>query len=58
MSKLFKKFRNRNLREVCREMYGDDFVIMYDMINEGVPIGSLKETIVFLKMVEKAKESM
>ena len=53
----FKKFcRKKNLREVCREKYGDDFVEMYDMANSGIPIGNLEETQTFLAMVEAAKE--
>ena len=51
----FKKFRKKDLREVCREKYGDDFVVMYDMVNSGLPIGNLEETQIFLSMVEKAK---
>lgn len=53
----FKKFsRKKGLREVCREKYGDDFVKMYDMLNDGIPIGNLEETQIFLAMVEAAKE--
>ncbi len=52
----FKKIRKRNLREVCREKYGDDFVKMYDMINSGIPIGNLEETQIFLAMVKAAQE--
>lgn len=53
----FRKFsREKDLREVFREKYGDDFVKMYDMLNNGVPIGNLAETINFLEMVEAAKE--
>lgn len=52
----FKKFSNKkDLREVCREKYGDDFVRMYDMANRGVPIGNLEETKIFLALVEKAR---
>lgn len=40
----------------CREKYGDDFVEMYDMLNNGIPIGNLDETQIFLAMVEAAKE--
>ena len=54
----FKKIRKRNLREVCREKYGDDFVKMYDMINSGIPIGNLEETQIFLAMVKAAQEDM
>lgn len=52
----FKKFCKKDLREVCREKYGEDFVKMYDMVNSGIPIGNLKETKLFLAMVEAAKE--
>ena len=54
----FKRFfRKKDLREVCLEKYGDDFVKMYDMLNDGIPIGNLEETEIFLAMVEKAKEA-
>lgn len=46
----------RDLREICQEKYGDDFVKMYDMVNAGIPIGNLEETKVFLALVEAAKE--
>lgn len=53
----FKKFcRKKDLREVCREKYGDDFVEMYDMVNNGISIGNLEETQIFLAMVEAAKD--
>lgn len=52
----FKKFHKKDLREVCREKYGDDFVKMYDMVNSGIPIGNLRETQIFLAMVEAAEE--
>ena len=51
----FKKFRKKDLREVFREKYGDDFVEMYDMVNNGIPIGNLEETQIFLAMVEAAE---
>ena len=51
-----RKRGKKDLREVCREKYGDDFVEMYDMVNAGVPIGNLEETKIFLAMVEAAKE--
>lgn len=53
----FRKFcRKKDLREICREKYGDDFVKMYDMLNDGIPIGSLEETQIFLAMVKAAEE--
>ena len=56
MCKLFK--RKRTLREVCREMYGDDFIILYDMLEMGTPIGSFSETIEVLDKIETAKRKM
>ena len=56
MIKLFKRRKKKDLREVCCEMYGDEFVEMYDKVNEGVPIGGFAETVAFINMVEKAKE--
>lgn len=47
----------KDLREICRDEYGDDFVKMYDMVNEGIPIGNLEETEIFLAMVQEAAES-
>ncbi len=47
--------RKKDLRELCREKYGEDFVEMYDMLNNGIPIGNLEETKIFLAMVEAAK---
>ena len=52
----FKKFCKKDLREVCQEMYGDDFVVMYDMLSSGIPIGNLEETQIILAMIEKARE--
>jgi len=57
LQEYFKKFfRKKNLREVCRGKYGDDFVKMYDMLNNGIPIGNLEETRIFLTMVNAAEE--
>lgn len=55
----FKKFHKKKpLREVCREKYGDEFVELYDMLNNGVPIGNLEETMIFLSMVEEARKEI
>ena len=37
--------RKKDLRELCREKYGDEFVNLYDLVNRGIPIGDLEETI-------------
>lgn len=51
-----RRFCKKDLREVCREKYGEDFVKMYDTVNSGVPIGNMEETMIFIDMVEEAKE--
>lgn len=56
--KLFRKLKKKDLREVCRELYGDDFVALYDAVNSGIPIGGLRETIVFLEMVDAARKKI
>lgn len=50
------KAKKPDLREQCKAAYGDDFVVMYDKFNRGVPIGNLKETKAFLAMVEAVKQ--
>ena len=53
----FRKFcPKKDLREICREKYGDDFVEMYDMVNKGIPIGNSRETQIFLAMVKSAED--
>ena len=53
--KLWRKKAKKDLRELCREKYGDEFVNLYDSVNKGIPIGNLKETLKFLEMVEAVK---
>ena len=54
LRKLFKK--KKTLRDKLIEMYGVEAGVYYDKINQGIPIGGLLETIVFLNMVEEAKK--
>lgn len=54
----FRKFRKKDLREVCREKYGEDFVKMYDMVDRGIPIGNFEETMIFIAMVKSAERDM
>lgn len=54
VKKIFRK-KKKDLRELCKEKYGDDFVNMYDTINSGGTIGNLGETIIFLRMVEEVR---
>ena len=40
------------------EDYVEEFLAKYDDINRGVPIGGLKETVVFLDMIEKIRKDI
>lgn len=56
---LFNRKKKKDLREICREKYGNDFVELYDLLSSGVPIGNFDETIIILNMIEAArKENM
>ena len=46
----------KSLREVCVEMYGEDFGVAYDTLNSGGTIGGLETTIAFIELVERAKK--
>jgi hypothetical protein len=54
----FRKRKRQELREVCQEMYGDDFVKKYDLMNMGCPIGNLAETRAFLEKITIAQKRM
>lgn len=49
-------FKRKTLRDKCRDLYGDDFVFQYDLLCSGVPIGSMDETISFLKDIDAAQK--
>ena len=55
---IFRKRKRQELREVCREMYGDDFIALYDQLGMGSPIGTLETTIEVLSKIERAKQIM
>ena len=48
----------KDLRERCREKYGDDFVELYDQLCRGCPIGDFVQTIQFIALVEAVKNEM
>lgn len=54
----FRKFRKKDLREIYREKYGEDFAKMYDMVDRGIPIGNFEETMIFIAMVKAAEREM
>lgn len=43
------------VRENIGEEYVDEFYEKYDKLNNGIPIGSFVETVVFLDMLERIK---
>ena len=52
---LFTRSKKRDLREICLEMYGEEFVEKYDTLNSGGIIGGFKETVEFLDKLNEAK---
>ena len=56
LRKLFKK--KKTLRDKVVEMYGEEAGVYYDNLSQGIPIGGLLETAVFIDMVEDARKSL
>ena len=56
LRKLFKK--KKTLRDKVVEMYGEEAGVYYDNLSQGIPIGGLLETAVFIDIVEEARESL
>lgn len=55
LKKLFHK-QTKNLRELCRERYGEDFIVLYDTLSRGIPIGGLDKTKTVLDMISTVKK--
>lgn len=53
--RLWKDQPKKDLRDVIREKYGEAFAHKYDLVNLGMPIGSVDETMDFLAKVNEAK---
>ena len=53
--RLWKDQPKKDLRDVIREKYGEAFAHKYDLVNLGIPIGDVNETMEFLAKVNKAK---
>jgi hypothetical protein len=66
LSKIRKKFGWYDLRKegakwVKKNLGAEwvqDFCEKYDKINEGVPIGGFRETVVFIDMIERIKKEI
>lgn len=50
-------FRKRkSLRDKCIDAYGEEFGEIYDNLCTGIPVGSLRETVIILQMIEDVKK--
>ena len=54
--RLWKDQPKKDLREVIREKYGEAFAHKYDLVNLGMPIGSVEETMEFLTKVNECRK--
>ena len=53
LRKLFKK--KKTLRDKVVEMYGEEAGVYYDNLSQGIPIGGLLKTTIFIDIVEEAR---
>ena len=58
LEKLFRRKPKRNLREICYEKYGVDFVRKMDALCFGESIGNYQETVEFLHKLNEAKKAL
>lgn len=58
MARLWKDRPKKDLREVIREKYGEAFAHRYDLVNLGIPIGDVDETMEFLTKVNECRKEM
>lgn len=54
--RLWKDQPKKDLREVIREKYGEAFAHKYDLVNLGIPIGNVDETMEFLIKVNECRK--
>lgn len=54
--RLWKDQPKKGLREVIREKYGEAFAHKYDLVNLGIPIGNVDETMEFLTKVNECRK--
>lgn len=55
---IFKRSNKHSLRDVCVELYGEEFGEKYDILASGGTIGGFEETVEFLQKVDAAKRTM
>ena len=56
--RLWKDQPKKDLRDVIREKYGEAFAHKYDLVNLGMPIGSVDETMDFLTKVNECRREV
>lgn len=58
IEKIIKYFKRKrfNLRQECINVYGEEFGVIYDKINNGEPVGNFEETCTVLKMINYIKQ--
>ena len=54
--RLWKDQPKKDLRDVIREKYGEAFAHKYDLVNLGIPIGNVDETMEFLIKVNECRK--
>lgn len=55
IGRMWNQRPKKDLRDVIREKYGEAFAHRYDLVNLGMPIGNVDETMDFLAKVNEAK---
>ena len=56
--RLWKDQPKKDLRDVIREKYGEAFAHKYDLVNLGIPIGDVNETMEFLTKVNECRKEV
>lgn len=56
--RLWKDQPKKDLRDVIREKYGEAFAHKYDLVNMGIPIGNVDETMDFLTKVNECRKEV
>ena len=58
LKRWYRKIVGKKLRDAVVDKYGARYGQMYVDINMGIPIGDMKDTIIFLEAVEKVKKEL
>lgn len=58
LKRWYRKIVGKNLRDAVVDKYGARYGQMYDDVNMGIPIGNIKDTIIFIDAVEQVKNKL